>query len=138
MIGDHYDLFIMEEDMFDPTAPSEGPGVDYAVGRAARYLAAVVSTHRIEQIWGMPYSYLKTEVMRQMCFMFGVPRIDREDVEIERDRAYCRNRCILRAAHVAPDDWDFLTQDRIRHGALCQSCERDLRQFFRQMAEESR
>ena len=33
---------------------------------------------------------------------------------------------------LAPDDWDFLTQDRITHGALCLSCERDLNRFFRQ------
>ena len=137
MIGDHYDLFVMEEDMFDPAWFGDEPGADYAVGRAERNTAAVVSTHRIEHIWGMPYSYLKTEIMRQLCFMFGVPDMRREDVAVAGDQAYCLNRCILRTAHVAPDDWETLTRDRIQGGALCRGCTQDLERFFEQMAREA-
>ncbi len=135
-LGDHYDLFIMDEDMFDPDGPPAGSGADYVVGRAERLTAAVISTSRIEHIWGMPYSYLKTEVMRQLCFMFGVPDVRRDDVTAEGDRIYCKNPCILRPAHVAPDDWEGLTRDRLKLGPLCEHCTRDLRAFFDELAVE--
>lgn len=137
MLGDHYDLFIMQEDMFDPDVAGGSQQDDYTVGRAARHKAAVISTHRIEHIWGMPYSYLKTEIMRQLCFMFGVPSESRDDVVRAGGGLYCRNRCILRLATKAPDDWDALTGDRIKGGALCEACTRDLGRFFRKMADEA-
>jgi hypothetical protein len=127
-LGDHYDLFIMEEDMFDPDGPSKEAPVDYVVGRCQRYTAAVISTFRIEHIWGMPYSYLKTEVMRQLCFMFGVP---------DGEGTYCGHpTCILRPAHVAPGDWEALTEDRLASGPFCEGCTRDLQHFFEQVAED--
>ena len=137
MLGDHYDLFIMEEDMFRSGANGEEQAdEDYLVGRAQQLTAAVVSTHRLENMRGLPYSYLKTEVMRQLCFMFGLPDMRRDDVELEGDDRYCSNTCILRPAHKAPEDWDRLTEDRIRHGALCEPCVLDLRCFFDQVADE--
>jgi hypothetical protein len=135
-LGDHYDLFIMEEDMFDPEGSGDGTATDYVVGRAERLMAAVISTYRIEHIWGMPYSYLKTEVMRQLCYMFGVPDIRREDVTAEGQELHCQNVCILRAAYVAPNDWERLTEDRLTGGALCERCTNDLRRFFEQVAQE--
>lgn len=136
-LGDHYDLFVMEEDMFDPreTGATNGPG--YTVGSSERLSAAVISTHRIEHIWGLPYSYLKTEVMRQLCFMFEVPEPTREDVVTTAGGTFCSNICILRRAQVAPDDWERLTADRVKHGALCQRCTADLRHFFRLAAAEA-
>jgi len=138
-LGDHYDLFVMEEDMYDP-----GPGgvaeagVLYRVGRSRALTAAVVSTHRIEHIWGLPYSYVKTEIMRQLCFMFGVPDPDREDlVLMEGEEAFCRNTCIMRPAHVAPQDWETLTADRLKRGPLCEACLEDLKAFFAAAAQEA-
>ena len=138
LIGDHYDLFVIEEDMFDPPS-REGGGqqADYSVGKAQRFVGSVISTHRIDHIWGMPYSYLKTEVMRQLCFMFGVPDSRRDDVLQEGHDTYCSNRCVLRPARVAPDDWQKLTEDRIRYGALCPACRKDLKDFFGAVAKES-
>ncbi len=135
-LGDHYDLFIMEEDMFDPLSAGGGAAVDYVVGRSRRMTAAVISTYRIESTWGLPYSYLKTEVMRQLCFMFGVPDIARDDVVAEGEALSCSNVCLLRPAHRAPSDWARLTEDRLGKGALCERCAEDLRRFFEQAAEE--
>jgi len=134
LLGDHYDLLVLEEDMFDLS--NGGAGVAYSVGRCEPFLAAVISTHRIEHIWGMPYGCVKTEVMRQVCFMFGIPSRERDDVEKdENGMAYCRNVCILRRARVAPEDWERLTADRIKHGPLCEHCLHDLRQFFQTGSE---
>ncbi|MHC4481385.1 MAG: hypothetical protein ACYS8K_07030 [Planctomycetota bacterium] len=135
-LGDHYDLFIMEEDMYDPAGPGADAAMQYVVGRSERLTAAVISTYRIEHIWGMPYSYLKTEVMRQLCFMFGVPDARRRDLVAEGDGLHCGNVCILRPALAAPDDWAKLTEDRLSHGSLCDRCARDLRGFFEQLAHE--
>ena len=135
MIGDHYDLFIMEEDMFDPDTPDEN-GKTYLVGRAEKFMAAVISTHRIDHIWGMPYSYLKTEVMRQLCAMFGVPDGNRDDVEHLGSQVYCRNRCILRPVKEAPADWQTLTEIRIKEGPLCNACLEDLKAFFAEVETE--
>ena len=135
-LGDHYDLCIMEEDMFDPARPAGQEGAGYVVGRSEPLTAAVISTYRIDHIWGMPYSYLKTEVMRQLCFMFGVPDRKRPDVEMHGDACYCTRICILRAALVAPEDWERLTEDRLAHGAFCEACSADLRRFFHGVARE--
>jgi len=137
-LGDHYDLCVMDEDLFDPDSAALGRDADYVVGRAQPLTAAVISTYRLEHIWGMPYSYLKTEVMRQLCFMFGVPDPAREDVEATGDACYCTNTCILRPAFVAPDDWEKLTEERLAAGPLCEHCTDDLRRFFRQAARERR
>ena len=98
--------------------------------------AAVISTYRIEHIWGMPYSYLKTEVMRQLCFMFGIPSAIRDDAEAQPAGMRCRNVCILRPAHAAPDDWERLTEDRLANGPLCEPCTAELRAFFERVAQE--
>ena len=139
LMGDHYDLFVMEEDMFDPAnGTGEPEDVSYSVGRCDPFSAAVISTHRIEHVWGMPYGCVKTEVMRQLCFMFGIPSRHREDVTVNpAGRVRCTNDCILRAARHAPDDWERLTADRIRHGALCPACVEDLQLFFRLAAEQA-
>jgi len=131
-LGDHYDLFLMEEDMYRAAnGEQEGSGPAYCVGSSEPFSAAVISTHRIEHIWGMPYSYIKTEVMRQLCFLFAVPSQWRQDVvETAEGGRFCTNVCILREAREAPDDWEKLTLDRLRHGPLCEFCLKDLRQFF--------
>ncbi len=129
LLGDHYDLFIIEEDLFLPDKEGKGPG--YCVGVCRPSFAAVVSSHRIEHIWGMPYSVTKTEIMRQICFMLGVPSHLRDDVSKGPDAtAFCHNTCILREARDAPEHWEKLTEDRLKEGALCNSCMDDLRKFF--------
>ena len=136
LLGDHYDLFVMEEDMFDPRRGEGEQRMAYTVGKADRLTAIVISTYRIAHIWGMPYSYLKTEVMRQLCFMFGLPDEHRTNILVEGGSRYCANVCILRPASVAPDDWDRLTTDRLARGALCPECTADLQSFFEQAARE--
>ncbi|MDP6438690.1 MAG: hypothetical protein QGH74_03555 [Candidatus Brocadiia bacterium] len=139
LLGEHYDLLMLEEDMYDSSAGKDPSGVPYVVGRSRHLSAAVISTHRIEHIWGAPYSNVKTEVMRQLCFMFGVPRGDREDtIDGPNGKVYCSNICILRRAVLAPEDWEGLTSARLKHGALCQSCRRDLTEFFLMAAQESK
>lgn len=133
MIGDHYDLFVMEEDMFDPDAADGGA---YAVGRARPYMAAVVSTHRIDHIWGMPYSYLKTEAMRQICAMFGAPGEEREQTREVGSQAFCTNRCIMQHADEAPEDWQVLTEIRIKEGPFCEACLQELTEFFAEAEAE--
>ena len=137
LLGDHYDLVMLEEDMYDPAESGDKPGASYSVGRSKSLTAAVISTHRIEHIWGMPYSYIKTEVMRQLCFMFGLPGATRSDTFADRKGdVYCKKTCVLRPAHVAPDDWQKLSTDRVKHGPLCNLCLRELRSFFATCAEE--
>ena len=137
IMGDHYDLVIIEEDMFDPRGDdNRGRETGYCVGGSQKLTAAVVSTHRLEHIWGMPYGNIKTEVMRQLCFMFGVPEPTRSDVLLAGEQLYCQNTCILRPAQVAPEDWTGLTEERLKHGALCDPCLEDLRNFFASAASE--
>ena len=138
LMGDHYDLFLMEEDMYGPCDGEQQSGQNYQVGACKPFSAAVISSHRIEHIWGMPYGCTKTEVMRQVCFMFGIPSRCRRDVQQGRDGAVlCSGEhCILRPAVVAPDDWEKLTEDRLKHGPLCEFCRADLRQFFAAVAQE--
>lgn len=133
LIGDHYDLFLMAEDMYMPTPTGETESIAYCVGASKRDLAAVVSIHRIDHIWGLPYGSTKTEVMRQLCFMFGIPNRARSDVERSLKVGhgfFCTNECILSAAEEAPEDWDRLTEQRIQQTAFCEHCQEDLQDFF--------
>ncbi len=133
LIGDHYDLFLMEEDMYMPAPTGESEDPAYCVGGSKRDMAAVVSVHRIDHIWGLPYGNTKTEVMRQLCFMFGIPTRSRPDVRrsLKVGRGvYCTNDCILGKVEEAPEEWDRLTEQRIQRGAFCEHCEEDLRSFF--------
>lgn len=130
LLGDHLDLFLMEEDMFDPAVESDDIPA-YSVGKCKLHSAAVISTHRIEHIWGFPYGAVKTEIMRQLCFMWGVPSSDRRDIKRGVDGTrFCINRCILREARRAPVTWETLTEDRIRRGAFCEHCMGDLREVL--------
>lgn len=133
LLGDHYDLFLIEEDMYMPTPTGVEEDPAYCVGAAKEDLAAVVSIHRIDHIWGLPYGNTKTEVMRQLCFMLGVPNPSRPDVTRSLKvghGVHCTNKCILGKAQKAPEDWDRLTEQRIQNGAFCTTCQGDLRRIF--------
>ena len=51
LMGDHYDLVMLEEDMYDSAERDDDErGAPYSVGRCKPFTAAVISTHRIEHI----------------------------------------------------------------------------------------
>jgi hypothetical protein len=136
LLGDHYDLYVIEEDMFDPEDGGKPP-LPYVVGRCKPLVGGVISTNRITVMSCPPYNLIKTEVMRQVCFMFGIPSRTRPDVAVSKGgQAFCPNTCILRAASIAPDDWLLLTMDRLRCGPLCPLCLEELRSFFAECATE--
>lgn len=133
LLGDHYDLFLIEEDMYMPTPTGVEEDPSYCVGAAKKNMAAVVSIHRIDYIWGLPYGNTKTEVMRQLAFMLGAPDQSRTDVSRSLKvghGVYCTNECILMEAREAPEDWDRLTELRIQEGAFCSHCQEDLSRAF--------
>ncbi|MFC1806619.1 hypothetical protein ACFL09_06555 [Planctomycetota bacterium] len=71
-LGDHYDILLIDQPMFDP-AEEEHFGLTTTPGYAVAGLAAVLSTHGIDTLDRVPYSLLKTLALREIAHVFGVP-----------------------------------------------------------------
>ena len=127
LLGDHYDIILVEYDLFDPR---EGTSNEYVVGAGEPGIGAVMSSHRFERLDLLEYCLLKTEALHEMGHAFGIPNPKRRDLDLERG-LHCSNKCVMRNATRAPDDWQRLTADRLKAGPFCQACIRDLRHRLR-------
>jgi len=76
------------------------------------------------------------EAMRQLCAMFGLPAEEREETERIGAQTFCTNRCIMQPANEAPEDWQTLTEIRIKEGPLCDPCLQELTEFFAEVEAE--
>ncbi len=125
VIGDHYDVFIVDHDLFAMERPTDE---DFIVGIARRSVGTVVSTYRLEEI-NDPFFVLKTIAMHEICHVFGTPDPDRQDVD-RNHGVHCTNRCIMRYPARSPRDWERFTEDRFSVGPLCINCSDDLWRRF--------
>lgn len=124
-IGDHYDIFVVDQDMYALQRPTDE---DFIVGFAQRFVGTVVSTYRLEGLSDL-FFLLKTIMMHEMCHVFGTPNPGREDVD-RAHGAHCTNRCIMRFPARTPQDWERFTEDRFLVGPLCINCGEDLWRHF--------
>jgi len=123
MLGEHYDVLILDQDMY--TMHPDWPD-DFIVAMARPELGTVISTFRLKPD---VFTLLKTVVMHQMGHVFGTPNQARVDVDREHG-LHCANRCVMRYPEKTPEDWERLTLDRFKGVALCDSCIRDLKEYF--------
>ena len=125
LLGDHYDVLLLDEPLFDP-AEEECFGLTATPGCAARGMAAVISTAQIGGLESVAYSLLKTLAMREMAHAFGVPGLRGEALEAT-PRVACTNRCILGPCLRAPADLERLTDLRLAGAPFCDLCLAELR-----------
>lgn len=121
---DHYDVVVVSEDIYMRDIP-------FLIGLADENKGTVLSTKRFQELDQYTKSEcLKTEAMHEIGHVFGLIPPERISNVEESIGKHCTNRCIMRQGLSVPRDWIILTEDRINYGALCQECERDLRNHF--------
>ena len=124
-LGDHYDLLLVDEPIFDP-AEQEHFGLATTPGYAVAGIAAVLSTAGIDEVDRVGYSLLKTLAMREVAHAFGVPGV-RRDAIVMTPRIACTNPCVLGACIDVPRDLERLTDVRLAGPPLCNVCLAELR-----------
>lgn len=125
-LGDHIDVLIVGEPIFDPTE-EEQFGLRITAGYALPGIAVVLSTHHIDRLDRVPYSLLKTLAMRELARGFGVPRLRGEAIALA-PRLACTNPCILGPCVDLPADLERLTDIRLASPPFCDRCLEELRQ----------
>jgi len=120
----HYDILIVNSDLYAGDS-------NFSVGLAGKGLGTIVSTFKIQGLDDTTrYECVKTEIMHELGHVFGlVPEERTENVEDSLGK-HCMNRCIMRQGLSVPSDWINMTNDRLQFGALCSTCETDLKDYF--------
>ena len=122
---DHYDIFIVHSDMYSQNT-------NFVIGLAQEGIGTTISTHRFQGLEDRTrFECIKTETIHELGHVFGlVPNERTTYIEYSLGK-HCTNRCIMRQGLRLPTDWINFTNDRQRYGALCPTCSKDLREYFR-------
>lgn len=122
---DHYDIFVVNEDMFSQ-------GTNFVIGLAQEGIGTTISTYRFKELdKKTKYECIKTETMHELGHAFGLPPSERTKNVENSLGLHCKNKCIMRQGLTLPKDWIKISKDRIKHGALCSTCEKNLVNYFR-------
>ena len=124
-LGDHYDVLLLDEPLFDP-AEEEHFGLATTPGYAIGGMAVALSTHGFASLDRIGYSLLKTLALREMAHAFGVPGLRGDDIELT-PRLACANPCVLAQCIDVPDDLERLTDQRLAGPPFCDTCLAELR-----------
>ena len=128
-----YDLMVVSEDLHGPETAT-GSGTPSVVGMTRHARGAVVSTYQLHHsgLRGrLALACLTSAVMHRLGHVFGLVSEQRAVVAASIQRPHCHpeHRCIMRKS-TSVWNWAQHTNDRVRYGALCTGCTRDLRTFF--------
>ncbi|HLC58347.1 MAG TPA: hypothetical protein VJI68_00650 [Candidatus Nanoarchaeia archaeon] len=123
---DHYKILIVNGDIYSGNA-------NFLIGSAREGIGATVSTYRLQGLSERAkYECLKTIAIHEFGHVFGlIPESRTDDVE-EIFGKHCTNVCVMRQGLDVPHDWIKITSDRLVNGTLCNTCETDLQNYFRQ------
>ena len=124
-LGDHYDLLLMDDPMFDP-AEQQHFGLPTTPSYSVPGIGIVLSTAGLDDLGRVSYSLLKTLAMREVLHAFGVPGIRREALALT-PRVACTNPCVLGPCIDVPRDLERLTDRRLAGPPLCDLCLAELR-----------
>jgi len=119
----HYDVKVVDEDM-------RIEGTNFVIGVARPMIGTVISTYRFRDLdEPLRYECVKTEAMHEFGHVLWLPYGRNYNVE-DSLGLHCTNTCIMRQGMSVPYDWIRMSDDRIRYGALCKDCEKDLQKYF--------
>lgn len=122
---DHYDVIVLHSDLYSGNT-------NFVIGLAERGIGTVISTNRFNTLGDRArHECIKTETMHELGHTFGLLPYERTENLDTRLGRHCANTCIMRQGIAVPRDWINMTEDRLRYGALCPTCETDLRNYFR-------
>ena len=126
LLGDHYDIWLVDEDVYDENDENGDASV---VGMSRPSVGLVLSVRPFDEV-GLPtYSLLKTAALHELGHLFGLPSLGRSDLTFEAG-VHCSNTCVMRQADTRAERWLELTQDRLTHGPYCDACVAELQAHF--------
>jgi hypothetical protein len=134
-LGDHYDVLLLDDVLFDP-AEEEHFGLATTPGYAAQGVAAILSMHGLNGHDRVGYSLLKTLAMRELAHAFGVPGLRRQGLQMT-PRLACTNACLLGPCLRVPEDLERLTDLRLAGPPFCDECLAEVRDHLRPSKAES-
>jgi predicted Zn-dependent protease len=121
---EHYDVLIVNEDMFDR-------GTNFVIGLASSGIGTVISTYQFRELKErLKSECIKTEAMHEFGHVLSLPDETRGKNLVKSLGDHCSNRCIMRQGLVLPKDWINITEDRLKYGPLCPDCREDLDRYF--------
>ncbi len=122
---DHYDILIVNNDIY-------WGNTNYVIGIAQAGVGTTISTFKFKPLRDKTkYECIKTETMHELGHVFGlIPDSRTKNVENSLGK-HCTNTCTMRQGLNVPVDWINITNDRLRYGALCPTCAKDLKEYFR-------
>jgi predicted Zn-dependent protease len=120
---DHYDLFILKDDIYCQDT-------NFVIGQAAGNFGVVLSTNRFKNLDDkLKYECLKTLAIHEMGHAFGLIRKRTKDIDYTLG-PHCKYTCVMRQGLIIPKDWINITNDRLKYGALCYDCKEELKSNF--------
>jgi predicted Zn-dependent protease len=129
----HYDIFVVKDDMYSRD-------LNFVLGLGLDKVGTVISTHHFSELDNrMRYECIKSTVIHELGHVFGlIPSKRKKNVDKELGR-HCANVCTMRQSlyPLRPEgipvfSWEDLTNDRLNHGTFCGTCEKDLKQYFKE------
>lgn len=121
----HSDVLAVAEDLYCENT-------NFVIGAALPDVATVISVARFRSLdVRLKHECIKTETMHEVGHVFGLVPTERTTAVEESLGKHCTNICVMRQGLRVPDDWIRISRDRLAHGALCELCRRDLRQYFK-------
>lgn len=127
LLGDHYDLMIIDHPLFRGDDDEEDSPEVVTVAQFS--FGAVVSAHKFRDIRFDMYGLLKSATIHSMGHAFGIPSLYAEGLD-RREGIHCTNACTMQYVEPSVEAWAQITEERLRYGPLCESCLRDLRRLF--------
>lgn len=122
---DHYDILVLHEDMYSGDT-------NFIIGLARQGIGTVLSVNRFRCLTNREiYECVKTETMHELGHAFGLVSKSRTKNVENQLGMHCTNICIMRQGMTVPNDWLKITDQRLRYGALCKECDKELKDFFR-------
>jgi predicted Zn-dependent protease len=120
-----YDILIVREDLYSRDT-------NFVIGSAFSGVGAVLSPLRFANLNpNSRFECIKTEAIHELGHVFYLPNKCRRKNITENLGVHCTNVCSMRQGLVIPSDWIKITEDRLKFGALCGDCTKELKLVLR-------
>ncbi len=118
----HFDIIITSADLFSTTHR-----VNFALGMAVPYRAALISTFRFKETGQYKLECIAQETYHETGHVLGLPNAQRTDL-VQSLGNHCPNPCAMKQGLSVPLDWVAMVKERQKSkNILCPTCLNDLR-----------
>lgn len=121
-VDPHQDVVLLSDDLLSPD-------YNFVAGLSNASVGAVLSTFRLSSMGQDSIGRLealKTLAMHEFGHVLQLPCDRNQVLERGSSAPHCNNRCVMRPCCAVPHDLEVMTRDRLRFGALCSDCLREI------------